>query len=53
MVEDGAFSHNRDFVIIFLEILDIEEHPTDMKFVKKNYKGKVFRDQILPKSSQI
>jgi hypothetical protein len=27
MVEDGAFSHKRDYVTIFKEILNLEGHP--------------------------
>ena len=27
MVEDGAFSHKKDNVTIFLEILNLEGHP--------------------------
>ena len=27
MVEDGAFSHKIDYITIFLEIQNIEEHP--------------------------
>ena len=27
MTEDGAFSHNRNYVTIFVEILNLEGHP--------------------------